>query len=240
MASRQWLKDNPKVLAYVPRPVYQRLKVFIKERKVSVSKAVTLILEAYFELEPEQPLASDEVQRDAKLDKLEQELKELTAQVAELHQQLGRERSDTARPTQRSEATQSNTPTQEGIRKLYVAKENLKLRRETTDFSEPKLSSDQVNSRSKNEMFGASSQTPQDSTPDEEENIPISQTTPMKKQKSKGGDDQANQSLNQDSSSKNRAQGMLGRLGFRFDKKSNALNQDSSSTTQRALPPSDP
>ena len=42
--------ENPKVSAYVPQPIYDHLLEFKSERGLSVSQAVTAILEDYFGL----------------------------------------------------------------------------------------------------------------------------------------------------------------------------------------------
>ena len=42
--------ENPKVSGYIPQPVYDQLMQFKAERSLSVSQAVTTILEEYFGL----------------------------------------------------------------------------------------------------------------------------------------------------------------------------------------------
>ena len=42
--------ENPKVSSYVPQAIYDRLLAFKSERGLSVSQAVTAILEEYFGL----------------------------------------------------------------------------------------------------------------------------------------------------------------------------------------------
>lgn len=74
--------DNPKVSAYVPRHVFDKLKEFYEDRKLSMSQAVTLILSEYFEVDPStKPLHNSISQR---LEDLERKL----TQVNELHSRL--------------------------------------------------------------------------------------------------------------------------------------------------------
>lgn len=75
--------DNPKVSAYVPQVLKDRLKEFRKERNnISESQAVTLILSEYFEVDPStKPFHNSISQR---LEDLERKL----AQVNELHSRL--------------------------------------------------------------------------------------------------------------------------------------------------------
>lgn len=45
MPSKEWLEDNPKVSAYIPREVYDRLREWMVENKVTkVNKAVAQLL----------------------------------------------------------------------------------------------------------------------------------------------------------------------------------------------------
>lgn len=45
MPSKEWFEENPKVSAYIPREVYDALKVWMEENKVTkVNKAVAQIL----------------------------------------------------------------------------------------------------------------------------------------------------------------------------------------------------
>jgi tetrahydromethanopterin S-methyltransferase subunit G len=47
MPSKEWFEENPKVSAYIPREVYDRLREWMVENKVSkVNQAVAKLLEA--------------------------------------------------------------------------------------------------------------------------------------------------------------------------------------------------
>ena len=48
MPSKEWLEDNPKVSSYIPREVYDALREWMVENKVTkVNKAIAQILEAH-------------------------------------------------------------------------------------------------------------------------------------------------------------------------------------------------
>lgn len=51
MPTEAWFEANPKVSAYIPKQLNERLKLFKKEQSLSVSQAVTTILSNYFGLD---------------------------------------------------------------------------------------------------------------------------------------------------------------------------------------------
>lgn len=82
MATKQWLVENPKVLGYLPKNIYDQLQEFKAEQKVSVSRALTMILENYFELESFEPPADSCT--DGRLTNLEQQVAAIKVAVNQL------------------------------------------------------------------------------------------------------------------------------------------------------------
>lgn len=70
--------DKPKLSAYVPQPIKERVKQFAKEREMSESQAVAVILAEYFGIEQE---LSDRVSVGgvtlARMQEMEEKLKEI-------------------------------------------------------------------------------------------------------------------------------------------------------------------
>lgn len=246
MASEQWHQDNPKILSYAPKAVHQRLQEFSVERKTSVSKAVTLILEEYFELEPKQPLSSkNDFQQDAKLKNLKQEVENLTSKVAELTSQLSRSHQNKTESTQRDESPKPLTF------------QKIKINRGVAEPSDQTTSSDKTkdHSQERNGISDHSFKTSQDSPVTEEESIPVYKTTPMRSGLKKSREnDRMNSSKNQSGSS-NQSNQFKGQgapdnspesfseklLGRFFSQRLSGSNKDSSSASRPALPPpSDP
>jgi len=85
MATKQWLADNPKVLGYLPKTVHDQLQEFKAEQGVSVSRALTMILESYFELESFKP--STDTCTDKRLSNLEQQVAAIKVTVDQLSKQ---------------------------------------------------------------------------------------------------------------------------------------------------------
>jgi len=246
MASEQWHQDNPKILSYAPKAVHQRLQEFSVERKTSVSKAVTLILEEYFELEPKQPLSSkNDFQQDAKLRNLKQEVENLTSKVAELTNQLSRSHQNKTESNQRDESPKPLTF------------QKIKINRGVAEPSDQTTSSGKTkdHSQERNGISDHSFKTSQDSPVTEEESIPVYKTTPMRSGLKKSREnDRMNSSKNQSGSS-NQSNQFKGQgapdnspesfseklLGRFFSQRLSGSNKDSSSASRPALPPpSDP
>jgi hypothetical protein len=84
---------NPKVSAYVPKPLKDRLEEFTKERNASESQAVTIILAEYFQMpevlgrSPESGIAGGVTL--ARMEALEEKLVDFTASVENRLQALG-------------------------------------------------------------------------------------------------------------------------------------------------------
>lgn len=248
MASEQWHQDNPKILSYAPKAVHQRLQEFSVERRTSVSKAVTLILEEYFELEPKQPLSSkNDFQRDAKLRNLKQEVEDLTSKVAELTSQLSRSHQNKTESTQRDESPKPLTL------------QRIRINRRVAEPPDQTTSSDKTkdHSQERNGISDHSFKTSQDSPVTEEESIPVYKTTPMRSglkksrendrmnpSKNQSGlsnqDNQSKQQGSSDNSPKSFSKKLLGGIGS-LSQRLSGSNRGSSSASRPALPPpSDP
>jgi hypothetical protein len=244
MASRQWLKDNPKVLGYVSKTVHQHLQGFSIRHNVSVSRALTLILEEYFELEPDFQSSPDDVRRDTKIEILEQELENLRAKVDELTHQLSEKQQGETKSTQSGRATQGEqTPKPFKVREF-------KIRREGAEVDNQTQPSDEARKQTKDSpsFFDAPPQDP----PSTNEKIPIHKTTPMPRRRKLGTDNPLDRSRNQsiasnrkhqsdeqgslDSNTEGSSKGLLGRLGS-FSRKLGSSNTGNSSTSRPALPP---
>ncbi len=80
--------DNPKVSGYVPQPIYDRLIEFQKERKISISQAVTVVLAEYFGVNHQVDQASLGGVTLAQIHSLEQTLSNFIESVDQRFQQL--------------------------------------------------------------------------------------------------------------------------------------------------------
>jgi hypothetical protein len=101
--------DNPKVSAYVPQVLKERLKQFREERDISESQAVTIILAEYFQI-PEVLGRSSEGGvvggvTLGRMEALEEKLTDFAALVENRLQQLGEEIGKISRPLVVHQAT---------------------------------------------------------------------------------------------------------------------------------------
>lgn len=84
--------DNPKVSAYVPQVLKDRLTQFRQERDVSESQAVTIILAEYFQMQQEIGRASDGASVGgvtlARMEVLEKQVSEIQSLVEQRFQEL--------------------------------------------------------------------------------------------------------------------------------------------------------
>ena len=176
MASRQWLKDNPKVLGYVPQPIHQQLQRFTVEHDVSFSKALTLILETYFELAPE-VLPAPAQSHDAKLLSLEQEVKALRTQVDALHHSS--KQAEATASLQERDSMQRDEPRRSlNTKNCKISRPGVEALSQMTTTEEP---------QKQNHMVDRSSQKTQAAPDTQEEKIPLYQTTSMSKRGRKLG-----------------------------------------------------
>jgi hypothetical protein len=86
--------ENPKVSAYVPQALKDRLKQFREERNISESQAVTIVLAEYFQMpevlgRPPEGLKLGDVNL-ARMEALEQELASFAESVEQRLQELGK------------------------------------------------------------------------------------------------------------------------------------------------------
>lgn len=245
MASSQWLKDNPKVLGYVPQHVYQHLQMFTVERELSISKALTLILAEYFELEPASLPLPESLRHDVKLSNLEQDVKDLQAKVAALNNT--KQQNDAMALTQNSHSTQSDGPR----RTLSAA--NCKIPRVEMDPLTQTTTSDVAKEQPQARTSMFDYQKAQASSAAGEA-VPIFKTTRMRSRlRISGKEDQIQPSRKQSGSSGQshsfKEQGssepspqsspkpLLGRIDSFFQRRLNSSHTDGSTAPRPALPP---
>ena len=99
MPTDEWFKENPKVSAYIPHDLNEKLTEWMKGRNIKkVSQALTAILEEYLGV-VQTKLITQPV-RDDRLEAIEQEIKSLRQIVQELREmvQEPREQAQTSNP----------------------------------------------------------------------------------------------------------------------------------------------
>lgn len=95
MATPQWLQDNPKVLAYVPKDLHNKLCQFKKAHKLkSISEAINLILKSFFELENSLPQSVEVPDSSSQANVLESRIAALEDVVRQLADSVSGIRSD--------------------------------------------------------------------------------------------------------------------------------------------------
>jgi hypothetical protein len=87
MPTDEWFKENPKVSAYIPQSLNEKLTDWMKGRSIKkVSQALTTILEEYLGVEQNKP--NTQPIRDDRLEALEQKLESLFQTVQELREPI--------------------------------------------------------------------------------------------------------------------------------------------------------
>jgi len=85
MATAQWLQDNPKVLAYVSRDLYSKLRQFKKTHRIkSISEAINHILKSFFELEMSLPRSANDEDNSSQETSIKVRIAALEALVGQL------------------------------------------------------------------------------------------------------------------------------------------------------------
>lgn len=85
MPTDEWFRENPKVSAYIPKDLNEKLSDWMKDRNIKkVSQALTTILEEHLGVVQTEPIT--QLIRDDRLEAIEQELKNLSQIVQELRE----------------------------------------------------------------------------------------------------------------------------------------------------------
>ena len=85
MPTDEWFRENPKVSAYIPKELNEKLSDWMKGRSIKkVSQALTTILEEHLGVVQTKPITQPV--RDDRLEAIEQELKSLRQIVQELRE----------------------------------------------------------------------------------------------------------------------------------------------------------
>ena len=87
MPTDEWFKENPKVSAYIPQSLNEKLTEWMKGRSIKkVSQALTAILEEYLGVVQTEPITQPV--KDDRLEALEQKLESLSQIVQELREPI--------------------------------------------------------------------------------------------------------------------------------------------------------
>ena len=87
MPTDEWFKENPKVSAYIPQSLNEKLTEWMKGRSIKkVSQALTAILEEYLGVVQTEPITQPV--RDDRLESLEQKVESLFKIVQELREPI--------------------------------------------------------------------------------------------------------------------------------------------------------
>ena len=87
MPTDEWFKENPKVSAYIPQNLNEKLTEWMKGRSIKkVSQALTAILEEYLGVVQTEPITQPV--RDDRLEALEQKFESLSRIVQELREPI--------------------------------------------------------------------------------------------------------------------------------------------------------
>jgi len=87
MPTDEWFKENPKVSAYIPQSLNEKLTEWMKGRSIKkVSQALTAILEEYLEVVQTEPITQPV--REDRLEALEQKIESLSKVVQELREPI--------------------------------------------------------------------------------------------------------------------------------------------------------
>ena len=99
MPTDEWFKENPKVSAYIPKELNEKLLDWMKGRSIKkVSQALTAILEEYLGVVQIEPTAQPV--RDDRLEALEQKFESLFQTVQELREPIQASSSSSSRVVQ--------------------------------------------------------------------------------------------------------------------------------------------
>lgn len=99
MPTDEWFRENPKVSAYIPKELNEKLTEWMKDRSIKkISQALTTILEEHLGVVQTKPLTQPV--RDDRLEALEQKFESLSQIVQELRElvQEPREQAQTSNP----------------------------------------------------------------------------------------------------------------------------------------------